>query len=233
MNPGRTETIRYHETLYREHRVFAPGSWLHKPAAFVMAAASRLGESQPRRVLDLGCGAGRHSIPIALKLHPQSQVVAVDLLPEALSALHNAAAEYGVCHKLQTTQADFVSFDYQPDQYDLIVSCSAIEHSASEAEFAAVLAKMACATAPGGFNCLVIGTGKTEILNSGQRRPALVEFELPATRAVAHLESTYASWEVVEQSQSTFKVSESRGHENYELESHCIRYLVRKPNPNA
>jgi cyclopropane fatty-acyl-phospholipid synthase-like methyltransferase len=233
MNPGRAETIRYHEALYRAHRVFTPGSWLHKPATFVMAAADRLRADRPQQVLDLGCGAGRHSIPIAARLCAQSQVIAVDLLPEALSALRETTGEYGVTDKIQTIESDFASFHYHPNRYDLIVSCSAIEHCASETEFAAVLTKMADATAPGGFNCLVIGTRKTEILDSGIQRPALTEFALPTAHALTALENTYASWEIVAQSQSTFSVLESRDHENYALESHCIRYLVRKPDQSV
>ena len=33
---GRQETLRYHREFYRDVELFAPGSWLVRPASYIM-----------------------------------------------------------------------------------------------------------------------------------------------------------------------------------------------------
>ncbi|QTH45783.1 methyltransferase [Cohnella sp. LGH] len=84
----REEERKYHEALYENQKLFAKGSWLAKPVRTVMEALESFAAYDYVRVLDLGCGVGRNSIPIAQFLQARSgEVVCVDLLVSALSKL--------------------------------------------------------------------------------------------------------------------------------------------------
>jgi ubiquinone/menaquinone biosynthesis C-methylase UbiE len=48
------------------------------------------------RVLDIGAGVGRLSIPVAIRVGPQGEVVALDIQQEMLEILQKRAAEEGV-----------------------------------------------------------------------------------------------------------------------------------------
>jgi 2-polyprenyl-3-methyl-5-hydroxy-6-metoxy-1,4-benzoquinol methylase len=63
-NQARRKEIEYHEKFYAETKLFQQGSWLSRPVQVVLANLSRL-EKDNLQILDLGCGVGRNSIPIA------------------------------------------------------------------------------------------------------------------------------------------------------------------------
>jgi cyclopropane fatty-acyl-phospholipid synthase-like methyltransferase len=83
----RDEERKYHESCYSQNKLYEAGSWLHKQVRTVMETLDRFDAEGALQVLDLGCGIGRNSIPIAELLKRQGgTVVCVDLLE---SALHN------------------------------------------------------------------------------------------------------------------------------------------------
>ena len=135
---GRLETVRYHEEFYAQHDLFVAGSWLHRPAPFVMRGLDQL-NAGASRALDLGAGVGRHMIPIAQRLGAGAYVVGVDLLPIAGRRLHENAAELGVRDRVQGVVADLEHLALQPDCLDLLVSVSALEHVSGPGAFVDVL----------------------------------------------------------------------------------------------
>jgi len=61
----------------------------------------------PITVLDLGCGVGRNSIPIASSLQGRGgKVVCVDILQSALDKLHEYGEHYGVRASLDIRLSD-------------------------------------------------------------------------------------------------------------------------------
>jgi ubiquinone/menaquinone biosynthesis C-methylase UbiE len=56
------------------------------------------------RVLDIGAGVGRLSIPVATRVSPQGEVVALDIQQEMLEILQKRAAEAGVTN-IRTVRA--------------------------------------------------------------------------------------------------------------------------------
>ena len=56
------------------------------------------------QVLDVGAGVGRLSIPVARRVGPQGEVVALDVQEEMLEILHKRAAEAGVTN-IRTVRA--------------------------------------------------------------------------------------------------------------------------------
>ncbi|MEF3309843.1 class I SAM-dependent methyltransferase [Paenibacillus sp. GYB004] len=88
--------------------MFKPGSWLHKPVRAVMETMALVTSSDgPKTVLNLGCGVGRNSIPIASRLQGRGgKVVCVDILQSALDKLHEYGEQYGVRSSLDTRLLD-------------------------------------------------------------------------------------------------------------------------------
>jgi len=76
----RTEEKKYHDYCYDNYTLFEAGSWLHKPVKTVIDLLPMLEGKEEVKVLDLGCGVGRNSIPIAEKMKKSGgKVVCVDL----------------------------------------------------------------------------------------------------------------------------------------------------------
>jgi len=113
-----------------------------KEASFVQQA---LELSSGARVLDLCCGQGRHSVPLAQR---GFEVVSLDLNPAYL-ALARSAAEAGKV-SLKTLVADMREIPFQ-NYFDAIVNMySSFGYLESEAEDARVLHSAAKACKPGG-----------------------------------------------------------------------------------
>ena len=81
-------------------------------AAQVDALVSLAGE-RPQRVLDLGCGPGRHALPLARQGYP---VTAVDTSPALLAQLEARRGELPI----EAIEADMRSF-VRPDTFDLVL----------------------------------------------------------------------------------------------------------------
>ena len=227
-NAGRLETVRYHEDFYARHELFVEGSWLHRPAPFVLRALRGYPPDRPVRALDLGCGVGRHTIPVAAALPEGSYVVGIDLLPLAARRLQENAAAAGVGAAVQAVVGDLEHVSLAPGSIDWLVSVSALEHVSGEVALESVLRHLQDATRPGGLNCLIIGTDKVEIDHSGRVRPARVEFYLGTSEAADLVLRLYAGWELLESSNASFSVDEDRDGERYALRTTNLRVLARK-----
>jgi SAM-dependent methyltransferase len=229
MSLGRHETVRYHEEFYARHELFEAGSWLHRPSPFVLRSLEHLDVRGRVLVLDLGCGVGRHTLPIAGSLPPGSYVVGVDLIPYAAERLKDNAAQAQLASAIQPVVADLDTIGLAPRSLDLLVSVSALEHVPGLEALESVLQRCRDATKPSGLHALIIGTDKVEIDARGGVRPARVEFHLPTEDAKSVLERVYGDWEWIEYSEVDFGVEEDRDGESYTLRTTNLRLLARAP----
>jgi len=75
----RKEEKKYHDLCYENYKLFEEGSWLYKPVKTVLDQLPLFEGKQDIRVLDLGSGVGRNSIPVAKEIKNNGKVVCVDL----------------------------------------------------------------------------------------------------------------------------------------------------------
>ena len=226
---GRRETVRYHQEFYASHELFEEGSWLHKPSPYVLRSLDAVERPAPLHVLDLGCGVGRHTLPIAQRLPEGSFVVGMDLLPLAAERLTRNAAEAGLGHLIQAVVADLDHVALAAESIDLLVSVSALEHSRDMSALERLLSQCRRATRPGGVHCLIMGTDKIEVDADGNSRPAQVEFPLTSADGRVALEQGYADWETLSFTTAAFSVDEERDGEAYTLHATNLRLTARRP----
>ncbi|WP_258171215.1 bifunctional 2-polyprenyl-6-hydroxyphenol methylase/3-demethylubiquinol 3-O-methyltransferase UbiG [Paenibacillus sp. R14(2021)] len=125
----REQEKQYHDDCYARSKLFEPGSWLHKPVQTVMELLEAFDGNEELTVLDLGCGVGRNSIPIAeCLMHRRGSVVCVDVLESAISGLTAYSREFGVDAFIRPVLSGIEAFEIEPGAYDYIVAVSALEH---------------------------------------------------------------------------------------------------------
>jgi len=220
----------YHEACYRQHTLFAPGSWLHKPVRTVLDGLELLRDRQELRMLDLGCGIGRNAIPLAESLiGRQGVVVCVDLLELALEQLVEYSKAYGVERYVKPCLCDIDNFEIEESRYDYSVAVSALEHVESVDIFEQKLDELARGTRPGGVVCLVVGSNIREFESeSGRELDPLFEVKLATDQLLRLLDQAYDGWDVKRREviPQTFNIE--RAGRAVTLHTDTVRFLAQK-----
>ena len=93
------------------------------PHAQVVALASQLRERGARRVLDLGCGAGRHVVYLA---HEGFEVCGLDIAENGLAHTREWLARENLSAELK--QGDIAQIPYPDEFFDAVISIYVIYH---------------------------------------------------------------------------------------------------------
>lgn len=108
----------------------------------------RLGVRPDRRLLDLGCGAGRHAYEAARR---GAEVVAVDISPTELSTVRDTfaamRAEGETCREADLTVADATCLPFADGSFDRVIASEVLEHVDDDR---AAIVELARVLAPGG-----------------------------------------------------------------------------------
>jgi SAM-dependent methyltransferase len=104
---------------------------------------------QPARILDLGCGLGHNSVPLA-RAFPQSDVVAIDVAAPMLRYGHARAQGMGIAN-LTFRQADAEHVPYPDASFDFIYTTMFL-HETSYRALRNVLREVKRLLAPGGLH---------------------------------------------------------------------------------
>ncbi len=226
----RNEEKKYHDYCYENYKLFEEGSWLYKPVKTVMDLLPLFDNKDNLKVLDLGCGVGRNSIPIAEAIKDRNgKVVCVDLLDSALNKLKEYSKEYHVEEVIRVEKADIGNYEIKPNEYDFIVAVSTLEHVKSEAIFEEVVRQMADGTKDNGVNCLIVNSELEEIdLETNAKLDALMELNLSTEDMINKLSSIYSGWKLLKTIVKPLEYNITRNDKPVLLKTNAITYVVRK-----
>jgi ubiquinone/menaquinone biosynthesis C-methylase UbiE len=91
----------------------------HPFSGLVPPSLDRLELRPGLRVLDVGCGPGRLSIPVARAVGPDGEVVALDVQPGMLSRLEQRVARAGVLNlNIHARLGDITADSVSPNSFD-------------------------------------------------------------------------------------------------------------------
>lgn len=229
INLIRQEEKLYHDYCYDNYKLFEQGSWLYKPVKTVLDLIAYFEDKDAVRVLDLGCGVGRNSIPIAQKLKVGSKVVCVDLLDTAVEKLRQYSKEFDVEHTIVSHKGDIADFDIHSKKYDYIVAVSSLEHVDSSGTLDKVLLNMRNGTKTNGLNCIIVNSEVEEFdLETGAKMDVLMEVNLSKEEMLDTLRRIYTGWEEILVLSKPLEYQIIRQGKPVLLKTIAITFAVRK-----
>jgi tellurite methyltransferase len=141
--------------------------WLERPAAAeVLVMADLLEKAGRRRILDVGCGVGRHVIYLASR---GFEVTGTDNAPAGLETCRERLIELGLIAQL--VECDMTGLPFTPASFDGAISTRAIHHGLA-ADVRRAVEKIDRALTPGGiFVWTMPSRTGTENYEGGQLEP--------------------------------------------------------------
>lgn len=226
----RQEEKKYHDLCYDQYKLFEAGSWLHQPVKTVMDMLNYFEGQDQIKVLDLGSGVGRNSIPIAQKIIDcGGKVTCVDLLDSALTKLKTNSKEYHVFDTIETIKAEIENYDIQPEGYDYIIAVSSLEHVHSKEAFEKVLLSIKNGTKHNGINCLIVNSNIQEIdIETNEELDALIEVNLPTEIMMNTLKDIYKGWREIHIEVKSLSYNIIRNEKSIQLKTNAITFVVQR-----
>ena len=187
-----------------------------------------LGVQRGWRVADIGCGNGLLAVEAALM---GAEVDAVDISPAMLALAKIEASDRKVA--IRTQSAGLLSFAYQPNSYDLIVSEFALHHLPDFWK-AVALARIYAALKPGASS--TCETSSSSACPTGVERDvegwadfSIKNHEFDRDSVVTHMRDEYSTFGWVIERMLT-DVGFTLVSADYHAPLHGT-YLLRKPKP--
>jgi len=103
----------------------------------------------PKRVLDLGCGAGNFTLRLLKSCNTVQHVTLCDLSQPMLDRASQRIQE-GRSLDVQTLQGDLREIPFERQQYDVILAGAVLHHLRTDAQWEQTFARIFSATAAGG-----------------------------------------------------------------------------------
>ena len=174
----RKKEAESHFKMYSENELFSGDGWFGKPVKTVMDLLPLFDCKEEISALDLGCGVGRNSIPIAQNFSGKRCVIdCVDILDYAIEKLSDNAKKYAVERSINGIVSPIDDFRIKPGYYDLIIAVSALEHMDSEESFNRKLFEIRDGLNPGGVVCFIMNSEITET-DLFSNEPLIPQFEI-------------------------------------------------------
>jgi SAM-dependent methyltransferase len=226
----REEEKRYHDFCYENYQLFEKGSWLYKPVSTVMDLLPLLITKERLKILDLGSGVGRNSIPIAAKIKNQGgKVFCVDLLDSAINGLKVNCKKFDVEEVIYPEKADIGKYEIKTNFFDFIIAVSSLEHVESKSELQLVLENMAVGTKDNGINCIIVNSEVEELdIETGKKLDAYMEVNLSTKTLMNILRTVYDGWDVIKTVVKPLRYNIIRHEKEILLKTNAITFVVKK-----
>lgn len=226
----RNEEKKYHDRLYENHKLFEEGTWLYKPVKTVISLLDYFKDRSYLNALDLGCGVGRNSIPIAKALkNNNGKVICVDLLDSALEKLIEYSQKHEVASVIETKKIDIEDFIIHQEEYDFIVAVSVLEHLSSKSALERKLTQMVRGTKDNGINCIVSNTNINEVsLKTNTPVQPMFEINVSSFEMLVLLDHIYQGWEIIQRNVKQQEFEIERNGEPIILTTDCITFVAIK-----
>ena len=190
---------KYHINLYKRFGLFEKGSWLEKPEDIILSLAENLKSKKNVKVLNLGSGVGRNSIPIAKIIGKNNgEVVCVDYLRIADQKLRKNAKEHQVQKYIKSYVCDVREFEIEKENFDLIIAHSILEHLKNRRVLEKVIKNIILGTKENGYNyiCLTTELEEIEIPKMRKIKPK-IEIPLTFENGKILLKKLYNKWKIL------------------------------------
>lgn len=226
----RSKEKEYHDNCYENHKLFETGTWLNKPVKTVIDFLEEFNDRQDLRILDLGCGNGRNSIPMAEALkHRKGRVICVDLLDSALVKLQEYSKEYGVSQYIVPIKEEIEKYIIDPNEFDFIVAVSSLEHLVSKSALEDKLTEILHGIKINGIICLIFNTSIKELnLNTNEMLEPMFEVNLSTESMLELLGDIYLGCEIKKVSVKSLKFLIDRDGQPVRLTTNSLTYVVKR-----
>ena len=112
---------RYWNTVAGPRWVATPGFRERRNQESTALLLRRLGLASGESVLEIGCGTGALTVPLATEVGERGRVIAVDISEPMLGAARQRMGEHGL-RNVTLLQGDAQVFDFEPAAFDLATS---------------------------------------------------------------------------------------------------------------
>lgn len=219
-----------HEEVYSTAKLFEKGSWLQKPVKTVLDILPLFEDYESLNVLDLGCGVGRNSIPIAQAFQKAKCIIdCVDILEMAVDKLNFYSSEYGVSDSINGIVSSIDDFEIKKNGYDFILSVSSLEHINSENAFINKLYEICNGIKENGVVCLIVNSEVSET-DKQRGKPIEPQFEvnLKTDKLVSLFQYVFNGWQVLKTTVVNQRYDIPRNDCISDLTTNVVTYVARK-----
>lgn len=218
-----------HTQMYTEHTLYSEGGWLSKPIRTVLDLLPLFEGYQDLRILDLGAGVGRNCIPFAQKYRTiPCRIDCVDILELATRILRENAQAYGVSSSVFGITSPIEAYPILPNEYDLIMAVSSLEHVESEELFWKKAMEIRTGIRRNGIVCLVINSNVVERdPSTGKELPPQFEVNLTTEALQTGLKDLFEGLQELKSTVVHQNYAIPRGENTVELETDVVTYVVK------
>lgn len=225
VHQARKREADYHRNYYSKHKLGDAGTWLMRPAQYAIDSFKYLRVPAPT-MLDLGCGVGRHLLPF-INEFGGARAVGLDILPEAIEKLDTVINSRGLADRVRTVTADIAEYDYGQREFDLVLSVSCLEHTASYQELKDTITNLQRATKLGGVNCFMISTNVAwQDRATGQQIKPVIEYPLKSYELEQYLQDRYKLWRIEDLSHKEWSVPDIIDGREIMNTSTCLQFTA-------
>lgn len=222
---ARKREADYHRNYYSKHKLGDTGTWLIRPAQYAINSFKHLQAHAPT-MLDLGCGIGRHLLPFIDEFN-EARAVGLDILPEAIEKLDTVIKSKGLTDRVRTVSVDIAEYNYGLQRFDLVLSISCLEHTASYRQLKDTITNLQKATKIGGVNCFMISTDVTwQNRNTGKKIKPVIEHSLDSNELEQYLRDKYESWRIEDLSRKKWSVPDTIDDREIINTSTCLQFTA-------